>query len=100
MKSFDDVLKTFHKAKRDLGEILSSCEMIDFPTLEMVKQNLKLRSPLADFPFYMLIESSGSNANHDEAKLNEFLEHVMSDGIVVDGTVTNEPSKMNVSIRF
>jgi D-2-hydroxyglutarate dehydrogenase len=42
----------------------------------------------------MLIESSGSRADHDEEKLNAFLENTMSQGLVMDGTVTNEPSKM------
>lgn len=38
----------------------------------------------------MLIETSGSNKDHDEEKLNNFLQKP----IVVDGVSTNEPSKM------
>lgn len=34
LESYDDVLKTFLAAKRDLGEILSSCEMIDEAALD------------------------------------------------------------------
>lgn len=45
----------------------------------------------------MLIETSGSNKNHDEEKLNDFLEHAMETGLVIDGTVTNEPTKMRVN---
>ena len=44
----------------------------------------------------MLIETSGSNNEHDEEKLNKFLETAMSSSLVVDGIVTNEPSKMKV----
>lgn len=42
----------------------------------------------------MLIETSGSRADHDEEKLSTFLENSMACGNVLDGTTTNEPSKM------
>lgn len=42
----------------------------------------------------MLIETSGSHEEHDEEKLSKFLENSMASGIVLDGTTTNEPSKM------
>lgn len=58
-----------------------------------------LRSPIEKYPFYMLIETSGSNMNHDEEKLTNFLESSMEQGIVLDGTVTNEPTKMRVRSR-
>lgn len=45
----------------------------------------------------MLIETSGSNMVHDEEKLTNFLESSMENGLVLDGTVTNEPTKMRVS---
>lgn len=38
LNSFDDVLKTFVSAKRNLGEILSSCELIDEPALTAALQ--------------------------------------------------------------
>lgn len=34
---------------------------------------------------------------HDEEKLTNFLESSMENGLVLDGTVTNEPTKMRVS---
>lgn len=97
MESFDKILIAFKSAKEQLGEILSSFEMIDAKSLEVVTHHCKVKSPLPDYPFYMLIETSGSNTVHDEEKLNHFLENVMSQGLVVDGTVTNEPGKMGVS---
>lgn len=57
------------------------------------------RSPIEKFPFYMLIETSGSRADHDEEKLNAFLESVMEKGLVLNGTVTNEPTKMKVLFK-
>lgn len=42
----------------------------------------------------MLIETSGSNSEHDLEKLHDFLKLTMEQGDVVDGTYTGEPSKM------
>ncbi|KAF5281274.1 hypothetical protein FQA39_LY05160 [Lamprigera yunnana] len=94
LESFDNILSTFKRAKKELGEILSSCEMIDAQSLDVVTSHLHLKCPIDNYPFYMLIETSGSNEQHDEEKLNRFLEGVIGDGLVIDGTVTNEPGKM------
>ncbi|XP_037934034.1 D-2-hydroxyglutarate dehydrogenase, mitochondrial [Teleopsis dalmanni] len=94
LSSFDHVLRTFINAKRYLGEILSSCEMIDAGSLEASVSHFKLNAPIQGYPFYMLIESSGSNASHDLEKFNEFLENGMKNGEILDGTVTAELSKI------
>lgn len=89
--------KTFLTAKQDLGEILSSCEMIDSLSLDCSVRYLKQQPPIGDYPFYMLIETSGSRADHDEEKLMDFLNKVMEKGLVIDGTTTNDLTKMRVS---
>lgn len=96
LKSFEDVLETFRLAKYSLGEILSSCEMMDLSSLEAATKNLNLRCPIGEFPFYMLIETAGSNGTHDEEKLNAFLEAAMGGGTVLDGAVASEPSRVKV----
>lgn len=83
-----------------MGEILSSCECIDASSLDAVTKHLKKPSPIGeDYPFYMLIETSGSNNRHDEEKMNKFLEDVMQSRTVLNGTVSNEPGKMKVGIE-
>ncbi|XP_058822704.1 D-2-hydroxyglutarate dehydrogenase, mitochondrial isoform X1 [Topomyia yanbarensis] len=94
LDSYESVKNTFLAAKRNLGEILSSCEMIDALSLESSTYHFNLQSPIEKYPFYMLIETSGSNIAHDEEKLTNFLESTMEKGLVLDGTVTNEPTKM------
>lgn len=42
----------------------------------------------------MLIETSGSRADHDEEKVNDFLSAAMERGDILDGTVTNDKSKI------
>jgi D-2-hydroxyglutarate dehydrogenase len=97
MNSFEDVLTTFKRCKQDLGEILSSCEYIDNSAMQCVTQNLNLKVPIEDFSFFMLIETSGSNQAHDEEKLNVFLEKIMADGTVSDGTIASGPGLMLVN---
>lgn len=99
LDTFDDVLRTFKEARSGLGEILSSCEMMDMLALDAATTNLNLQRPIGEFPFYMLIETSGSNGTHDEEKLTSFLEGLMGSGIVHDGTVASEPSRMKVRYR-
>ncbi|XP_066261640.1 D-2-hydroxyglutarate dehydrogenase, mitochondrial [Euwallacea similis] len=94
LSSFENILKVMKQAKRDLAEIVASCEMIDDSTLDVCTGNLKLTSPLPNYPFYMLIETHGSNNEHDQEKLNKFLKDVLKNQLVLDGIVTNEPSKM------
>ncbi|XP_044751509.1 D-2-hydroxyglutarate dehydrogenase, mitochondrial [Coccinella septempunctata] len=95
LESFDKILMVFKRCKHELGEILSSCEAIDADSLAATTDNLNLKSPLEKFPFYMVIETHGSDNGHDEEKLNRFLSSLMEDGTVEDGIATNEPSKMN-----
>lgn len=100
VENYGLVLHTFLKCKERLGEILTSCELIDSDAFDCCIQHLKRPSPIGEFPFYMLIETTGSNAGHDEEKVQEFLEHALSTGTVGDGVVTNEPSKMEVSEHY
>ncbi|KAI8428595.1 hypothetical protein MSG28_007334 [Choristoneura fumiferana] len=94
VKDFDSVLKLYKSAKASLGEILSAFEMADNDSISSTVQNLKLPNPIADFPFYVLVETHGSDETHDAEKLSRFLEREMSSGLIIDGTVTSEPAKM------
>jgi len=102
LTSFDKVLKAYHLAKYELGEILSSCEMMDRLSLDVSIKHLGMKNPLTSengHEFYMLIETSGINLIHDEEKLSAFVEKAINDCIIEDGTLTNETTKLNVCIR-
>ncbi|KAM7160332.1 D-2-hydroxyglutarate dehydrogenase, mitochondrial isoform 2-T2 [Macrochelys suwanniensis] len=94
--SFFQVLGTFTTCKGMLGEILSAYEFMDDKCMNLVESHLKLSKPVTGSPFYILIETSGSNSAHDEEKLNNFLEHVMASGLVTDGTVATEDKKIKM----
>lgn len=48
----------------------------------------------------MLVETHGSNEGHDNEKLMKFLSKEMETGLILDGTVTSEPAKMQVGTNF
>ena len=45
-------------------------------------------------PFAVVIETHGSNVEHDQEKLENFVEHVMGMGLVPDGTVADDSLKI------
>lgn len=101
LNSFDKVLKAFRLAKKELGEILSSFELMDKLSLDVSIEAFGLKSPLTTrtdgHEFYVLMETSGSNASHDEEKLTSFVEKALADDIIEDGTLTSDPTKVKVS---
>lgn len=97
LQSYEKVLKTLTKARQELGEILSAVEVMDSVTIEWGKEHTKLKSPLEEYPFYLLIETSGSNEEHDALKLNSFLDTALTEHFVLNGVVTGEPSKIKVN---
>jgi FAD/FMN-containing dehydrogenase len=95
LESFDQVQLAFREAKGQLSEILSAFELMDEGSQALVRQVTNNKRPLEDkYPFYCLIETSGSNADHDSEKLQAFLEDVMEKGIVVDGTLAQDETQI------
>ncbi|XP_069474228.1 D-2-hydroxyglutarate dehydrogenase, mitochondrial isoform X1 [Ambystoma mexicanum] len=93
-QSFACVLETFSLSKSELGEILSAFEFFDSDCMKLVQEHLQLHNPITGSPFYLLIETSGSNTAHDEEKLNHFLEKVLALRLVTDGTVATNDKKI------
>ncbi|XP_048861014.1 D-2-hydroxyglutarate dehydrogenase, mitochondrial [Brienomyrus brachyistius] len=92
--SFQQLLKTFHCCRGMLGEILSAFEFLDSACMRLLEKHLKLNNPIRESPFYIVIETAGSNASHDEEKLHDFLQEVMALSLVTDGTVATEDAKI------
>eukprot|EP00053_Salpingoeca_punica_P018933 m.188378 g.188378 ORF g.188378 m.188378 type:complete len:509 (+) comp17535_c3_seq8:93-1619(+) len=93
-KTFDDVLRMFNIAKQGAGEILSAFEYLDDAAMTVSNKNLKTRNPLStNAPFYVLIESHGSNAEHDQEKLFALLQTAMEKGVAVDAVIAQDPTQ-------
>ncbi|KAL2753814.1 hypothetical protein ACRALDRAFT_1043946 [Sodiomyces alcalophilus JCM 7366] len=94
LESFDKVQQAFRAAKGQLSEILSAFELMDSTSQELVHAVRQGQKPLeGDHPFYCLIETSGSNSDHDYEKLESFLEDVMSKEIVSDGVLAQDSTQ-------
>ncbi|XP_074547787.1 D-2-hydroxyglutarate dehydrogenase, mitochondrial [Halichoeres trimaculatus] len=93
-ETFEQLLKTFQLCRGMLGEILSAFEFLDSECMRLLNTHLKLANPISDCPFYVVIETSGSDAAHDGEKLHNFLEEAMTSSLVTDGTVATEDSKI------
>ncbi|PBP27551.1 D-lactate dehydrogenase 2 [Diplocarpon rosae] len=94
LKSYENVQQAFKEAKGQLSEILSAFELMDQQSQDLVRKVTKNKRPLEnEYPFYCLIETSGSNAEHDNEKLEKFLEHVMEKEIILDGVLAQDETQ-------
>ncbi|CAK0772713.1 hypothetical protein CVIRNUC_003992 [Coccomyxa viridis] len=94
---FATTQKVFVRARQKLGEILSAFEFFDQQALDLTLKHLEgVRNPLPDTqtPFYLVVETSGSNEAHDSEKLQGFLEEVMEEGMVLDGTIAQDSTQI------
>ena len=90
LKTFAQCVEMLKLARARLGEILSAFEFFDKESLDLVLAQLKgTRDPLPGKPcaFYVVVETSGSVATHDNEKLQSFLKLVKERRVVVDGVV-------------
>ena len=95
LENFEKVQKAFREAKGQLSEILSAFELMDGRSQDLVHAVTEQKRPLEGrYPFYCLIETSGSNNEHDGEKLEKFLEHVMSEEIVSDGVLAQDETQV------
>ncbi|KAJ9659473.1 D-lactate ferricytochrome c oxidoreductase [Coniosporium apollinis] len=95
LESFEKCQQAFREAKSQLSEILSAFELMDGRSQKLLHKASGRKLPLeGEHPFYCLIETSGSNSDHDSEKLEAFLEHVMGEEIVSDGVVAQDQTQI------
>ncbi|KAG9304945.1 hypothetical protein G9A89_003114 [Geosiphon pyriformis] len=94
--TFQQVQKAFTNSKEELTEILSAFEFWDIEALRLVKAHSHgTKFPLeGEYPFYILIETSGSNKEHDDEKLEQFLEKLLNTEVVQDGVIAQDISQI------
>ncbi|RPB03468.1 hypothetical protein L873DRAFT_1800560 [Choiromyces venosus 120613-1] len=95
VNTFEKVQETFIRAKRELGEILSAFELMDDTSQRCVAQVTGKKRPLdgEETKFYVLIETSGSNKEHDDEKLEKFLMALMEDETIADGVLAQDETQ-------
>ncbi|CAG9833545.1 unnamed protein product [Diabrotica balteata] len=90
LQNFSKVLKTYKLLKESLGEILSAIEVMDSTTMQFISEKNQQTSPIGEYPFYLMVETSGSNEEHDQHKLNRFFEKILTKGLVLNGVVASD----------
>lgn len=96
--SFEKCQEILTLAKQRLGEVLSAYEFLDdlaFQTVLKVHQG-RVRNPLPSgdsSPFYILFETHGSNAEHDKAKVDSFLDFLVESSLITDGVVSQDETQ-------
>ncbi|EGU13242.1 hypothetical protein RTG_00404 [Rhodotorula toruloides ATCC 204091] len=96
---FKSVQTVFKETRAQLGEILSAFEFFDQEGLEMVLHHTGAKSPFETEPengraFYVLIETSGSNKDHDDEKLGGLLESLLENETITDGTLAQDETQV------
>ncbi|KAF8332344.1 putative DLD2-D-lactate dehydrogenase [Cantharellus anzutake] len=80
LPSFSKVKEVFRTTKTNLGEILSAFEYFDRNAYDLVRRHTGKdaldEGEVGDSEAFVLIETSGGKREHDEAKLEEFLEQI------------------------
>ncbi|KAL4967222.1 uncharacterized protein BDV14DRAFT_207673 [Aspergillus stella-maris] len=101
LESYDQVRQAFGEAKKQLSEILSAFELMDGRSQKLVHTSTGNKYPLeGEYPFYCLVETSGSNSEHDMEKLEQFLESIMGEGIVADGVLAQDETQFQSIWRW
>jgi D-2-hydroxyglutarate dehydrogenase len=94
--SFSAATAALGVAKQKLGEILSAFEFLDRESLEITLKYLPgARDPLPEStaPFFLVVETSGSDPVHDASKMEAFLDAAMSAGVVIDGAIAQDSAQ-------
>jgi FAD/FMN-containing dehydrogenase len=96
-ETYEEVYHTLDMAKSRLGEVLAAFEFMDQTILELVMETHgdNLSFPLSGIPSYsILVETHGSNEEHDHEKLQDFVETAFVEGLVKDGAVAQSLSQV------
>ncbi|WWD15829.1 hypothetical protein CI109_100253 [Kwoniella shandongensis] len=96
LPSYEACLSVFAETKTHLGEILSAFEMFDRTSYEAVKKHGGARRVFEEGnegEFYCLVETGGSNAEHDSEKLTRLFESLISSSSILDGVLAQDTTQ-------
>ena len=97
---FSRVQEVFVATRNKLGEILSAFEFIDQEAYSLVLHHTGQTAPIKNVDgekasFYVLIETSGSNKEHDDDKMSSLMENLLDNEIIQDGVLAQDETQMN-----
>jgi FAD/FMN-containing dehydrogenase len=95
LNSLDDAITLYRRARRDCCDLMSAFEFMPPLAFVLAQEAMpELPIPLSgEHPAYVLMEISGSGLVDIDDLMQRFLEGVMEDGLVVDGTIASSQSQ-------
>ncbi len=88
MASIDDVIRFLGRLQRQLAGNLSAFEIMWGNYYRAVTGDNGHRPPLArDYPFYVVFQAEGSDAEVDQARFERVLMAAMEDGLIADAVI-------------
>lgn len=82
--------------RKEFAGCLSSFELMDSISVKSVEMNVDLKCPINDnLEFYVLVELSADN-NFINSTIQEFLEKALVEEIIIDATIADQPSLVQV----
>ncbi|PLW26706.1 hypothetical protein PCASD_20758 [Puccinia coronata f. sp. avenae] len=98
VRDYATIQRVFVLARQKLGEILSAFEFFDRKAFDLVLKHTQQKDPFTSSQdsnqFYVLIETSGSNKQHDDMKLEHLIESLMESEIISDGILSQDESQL------
>ncbi|TDL28415.1 FAD-binding domain-containing protein [Rickenella mellea] len=101
LRDFKDVLPLYQIVKQHLSEILSAFEFIDKGAYDLATKHGQGRalddSDVEGAGCFVLVETSGGKREHDEEKLNELLESLLSADkpLITTGVLSQSPAQFS-----
>ena len=95
--SYHNVQQTLLLAKDMLGEVLAAFEYMDELVLDFVSAGKRIpvrKDSKNNYPYCILIETHGSNQEHDMSKMEAFLEQTMAQDVVADGVLAQDLTQL------
>jgi len=101
-ETYDQVLQVLKLAKKHLSEILGALEFMDQIVVRLLLDKVS-RIHLVNeddgdaHPYYLLVETHGSNIEHDQAKMENFITAALQEGLIINGfTAPNESARQQM----
>jgi len=97
LESFEKAVQLLQYAKKHLNNGLTSFELLwqDYYTL-MTSSPSPYSPPLSQtFPFYVLMETHGQDAEKDKILFEEFLEKSLEEGLIADAAIAQSQQELD-----
>ncbi|WP_430259346.1 FAD-binding oxidoreductase [Neorhizobium sp. IRS_2294] len=95
LASLEDAITLYRRARRDCCDLMSAFEFMPPLALTLAREAIPdLPLPMSgDYPAYVLMEISGCGLVDIQDLMERFLEGVMEDGLVLDGTLASSQAQ-------